>query len=902
VQRAELLKKVYALRDEFILKYHNRVFYGYQLEPSNKIIEAALFGQGKEFYIEISRQSGKTEMIVLTIEFLLLFVKDFYEEFGIELATEGWYVVIGAPQQEQGKTDFDRIKEYLLEPCKDFGISFSESNGTTLKLSNGNICYCFPVSPTANIESKTAHLILLEESQDIPDVEKNKKVIPMGTACVCKKTKLINSKGDYIDITMADSKVLGFSEEEGLIMNDVVNNHSSGLKSCVKITTNAGRILECSDDHPIMVKPRDTRRLEYLKARDTYEGLQVAIIDKNDVFLGKKRFFDARMIGMLIGDGSYRGKSLVRFCSCDKELLEYARKYPFKSYNSYTTKDGKLFEEGTIRGLAFEMRKIGLEGQTGKDKRLPESIQDYTREDVCALIGGLFDTDGCVSIEEDRRVRIKLSSSGDKLLWDVFYLLEKIGIHSRIYFAKAGKNSFGKNGHWNLVISEKISALRFINNIPLIVGYKKGLLERAKLILKRRKNKRQKDMTGLYFERIVKVEDIGTQRVYNLTALQTNNYFANNILTHNTNAPVIYIGTAGYTLCDFYRGLHSKDQENVFIYDCWEVIKQRRLAYENDGKEWHLSYENYIKRQILQKGEFNPEVKSQYFLEWQLEKGMFITESVFEGLLDKELLPVQECRDENVIVGMDVAKDSDVTFLTALKVRGYKEIHRKIPAVRNIEVSPEIRIAEGTYDPMLTNPVTKAVTESQSYFEEEVVRAPIYQVLNWFMINGALYQSQWEAVDAWLERWNVWKMNIDSTGSGDATGDYYLEKFNGWDYDMLKRYEKNNCRGTVRPVKFSAQSKNVMFVNLDIVIKEGRLVVPAKMGGFSETERMCFNRFRAEMLSALREWRGSLLNVRHPDKSKGESGDMLTDDSVDSLALTFFDPDASPEGLEIERF
>lgn len=507
------LEKIYKLRDRFMQQLYKRQLYDYQTQPSNKIIEMALTGQGKEIYIEFSRQSGKTTGVTDTINFLLIFINDFIKELKIPWAGQNWTAIIGAPQKDQAKTDFDRIKDGLELAAPIFNISFEESNGTTLKLSNGCTVHCFPISPTSHIESKTGHLLVFEEAQDILDAEADKKMTPMGAS---------------------------------------------------------------------------------------------------------------------------------------------------------------------------------------------------------------------------------------------------------------------------------------------------------------------------------------------------------------TNAPKIYIGTAGYKICQFYKGVNSGDQ-NAFVYPAPMIIAERRKRYEEDGNEWHLNYEKFINNEIMKKGEMNPEVQTQYFLKWQLEQGMWMTEERFKQCLVDEA-PVRECKDHPVLIGMDVAKESDVTFLTALRKIGQKKI-------------------------------TRTIYEDGA--KEIQVIAPVYQVLNWFMIRGVLYQDQWEAVDEWLERWNVSKMNIDSTGSGDSTADYYVKRYNGWDYDMLKYYETNKMRGTARPIKFTPQSKHTMYNNLDIAIKEGRLFIPAKLDGMTEQEIKCFNRFKAETLSALREWKGSLLNVRHPDKSKGEQGDIETDDSLDSIALPFYDIDLEPFDISI---
>jgi len=516
--KRKVLNKIFEARDRFVEEYFGIKFYPYQTEPSNAIIEAAINRDAEEFFIEISRQSGKTEAIVMTVVYLLTNIKGIFKALGIRLNTKGYYIGIFAPQKEQAKTDFDRIKSYLEKCGADFKVTFEESNGTTVRLSNGNTVYCFPVTPTAKIESKTVHLIISEESQDMPDVEFDKKVVPMGT---------------------------------------------------------------------------------------------------------------------------------------------------------------------------------------------------------------------------------------------------------------------------------------------------------------------------------------------------------------DTNACKVFIGTAGYRVCYFLRGIERGS--NVFKYDCWDVMKYKKERYEETKDSYHLNYENYIREQIRLKGESNPEIRTQYFLEWQLEKGMWMTESQFNKLVMPGYGLIRST-DEPVLVGMDVAKESDVTFVIVLKQEGQKEVIRS-ETVSNDDGEPEIV-------------ETKSVQ-------------PVWRVINWMMIRGVLYQDQLSMIDDFLNNYtNIVKFNIDSTGVGDPIADYYIKKYDGLDYDAYQEMERKGLRGVCKPVKFTPVNKHHMYLNYQLAINEGRFLLPGALDTMTLQEKACFKRFRMEAINCLREWKGNYLNVRHPDISKGEHGDIYTDDSQDAAALIFFDIDSQPNKFE----
>ena len=128
------------------------------------------------------RQSGKTETIVRTVEVLLIY---FCAMFGRPIR-----IGIFAPQREQAKTDFDRLKKALERPVvmNEFGLTFPESNQTTLNVfcrnANGEseengYCYVFPITANSHPESKTLDMAIYEEAQKIDDEERENKVDPM---------------------------------------------------------------------------------------------------------------------------------------------------------------------------------------------------------------------------------------------------------------------------------------------------------------------------------------------------------------------------------------------------------------------------------------------------------------------------------------------------------------------------------------------------------------------------------------------------------------------------------------------------------------------------------------------------------------------------------------------------
>ena len=159
-----------------------------------------------ELNFEYTRQSGKTTSIVHIVETIMIFVSKLFD-LPIEIG-------IFAPQKEQANTDFKRLKNALGKSRSDLIVvdhdanrkAKEESNAKTVTLGNGSSCYIFPVSATSNPESKTLHLIIIEEAQDTHDQIINEEVLPMGASTNAVIVRVGTAGEQYCDFYWAVQK------------------------------------------------------------------------------------------------------------------------------------------------------------------------------------------------------------------------------------------------------------------------------------------------------------------------------------------------------------------------------------------------------------------------------------------------------------------------------------------------------------------------------------------------------------------------------------------------------------------------------------------------------------------------------------------------------------------------
>lgn len=388
----------------------------------------------------------------------------------------------------------------------------------------------------------------------IPSVEQEEDVFGTLTAfgtggCVCAGTKIWTNDGNLINIEdlKPEMGIIGYKDNEGFSKEDITYWQPPTQKQCYRITTNTKRTLECSNDHPIYkligrdVRPT-TYNFDFVETETLKIGDTIGVIDEVPIF-GNQKMWNPRLIGWLIGDGSYGKDQTVKFSNCEPEILEPIEKtFTHTIGENYITKLGKQYKTLNLQGFTVPLRELGIYGQTKLQKTLPININTYTKEDICELLGGLFDTDGYVSLRKDKRnnnniIEISISQASENLLNEIRFLLQKLGIHGRMRERLPRDNKDRKikdvNSWYEFTIADSVSLLNFYKNIKLLPEEKKKRLDlipesyKDKPILNRYKK-------GVVLETITNVEDIGIKDIYNLTAGNTHTYIANGIITHNT--------------------------------------------------------------------------------------------------------------------------------------------------------------------------------------------------------------------------------------------------------------------------------------------------------------------------------------------------------------------------------
>lgn len=275
-----------------------------------------------------------------------------------------------------------------------------------------------------------------------------------------------------------------------------------------------------------------------------------------------------------------------------------------------------------------------------------------------------------------------------------------------------------------------------------------------------------------------------------------------------TNAPRVFIGTAGTQICYFYRLI----QEGVaVVLDFDKIAEQKRKVYEITKKPIHLIYEQSIRQEIEKYGRESDEIRRPYYLEWLIGTGQFTTAEELEAMIDpdRKRRTYQE-KTHECFAGVDTAKHPDSTVVTIVRWNAEKKIK---------------------------------------------------ELINWLELRGDNYKDQYDIISQFLSNYKVVAVALDSTGQGDFMPDMF-ERESQW-------VDENS--GLYR-VKFSAVSKDQIYKNLKVTIKELLTTLPLLDTKESGT-------FKMQMLDLQQEYKGQLLSVAHPDDPNAH------DDYPDSWAL-----------------
>lgn len=237
------------LVDKIVLFMHELIgfeLFPYQIDFAKRLIESVIINDGEEVTALFSRQSGKSEAVADVVAALMILLPKLAIMYPTILGKfkNGFWVGMFAPTDDQVETLFsrcvtrltsERATEMLLDPELD-DLAEGKGKKVTLKKS-GSMCRMQTANPRAKIESKSYHLIIVDEAQDTDDYVVRKSIHPMGAfynATLCKTGTPTTRKGDFY-------KAIQHNKRRATKRGHRVNHFEADWKYCAKHNKNYDR-------------------------------------------------------------------------------------------------------------------------------------------------------------------------------------------------------------------------------------------------------------------------------------------------------------------------------------------------------------------------------------------------------------------------------------------------------------------------------------------------------------------------------------------------------------------------------------------------------------------------------------------------------------------------------------
>jgi len=203
----------------FLPELCNVSLYTYQQELADRIFFSLLYGDAEEVTVETARQVGKSESLAdVSATMMVLFPKlaALYPDDPV-IKKFRWGVMIGCfgPTDYQAETIFSRIEsrltsEHAKEILEDPEINDeAHVSGKLITLRSGSFCRMQTANPKAKIESKTYHVIIIDEAQDADSETVRRRIHPMLTAVggsIFKIGTPTSHKSDYYEALLRNRR------------------------------------------------------------------------------------------------------------------------------------------------------------------------------------------------------------------------------------------------------------------------------------------------------------------------------------------------------------------------------------------------------------------------------------------------------------------------------------------------------------------------------------------------------------------------------------------------------------------------------------------------------------------------------------------------------------------------
>lgn len=375
----------------------------YQVPFSRRIMESVIIGDGEEITALAARQSGKSEVIANTCSTLMVLLPRLAVIYPDLLGKfkDGFWIGLFAPTEGQAETLFGRTvsrltSERAVEIMGDPEIddiaarTVGVTKGIRLKKS-GSTLMMMTANPRAKIESKSFHLVIVDECQEADDFVVTKSIAPMlayyaGTM-VKTGTPTTSKNNFYRSIQLNRRRQTSRGARQ--------NHYQWDYKDVSKVNENYAkfirkeilRIGEDSDEFQMCVAP-DTRvltdDLRHIPASDVTVGTRLVGFDEEPSAPGKHRQFQPAVVEAV---------SRPVLPSYRVTLSDGTQVTASEEHRWLVSTAGRRTVWKATKDLVLTDRLIKV-----------SEVWQQDRSYEAAYLAGMFDGEGCLTIRPDGKI------------------------------------------------------------------------------------------------------------------------------------------------------------------------------------------------------------------------------------------------------------------------------------------------------------------------------------------------------------------------------------------------------------------------------------------------------------------------------------------------------------------
>lgn len=264
------------------------------------------------------------------------------------------------------------------------------------------------------------------------------------------------------------------------------------------------------------------------------------------------------------------------------------------------------------------------------------------------------------------------------------------------------------------------------------------------------------------------------------------------------NGTKVFTGTPNRFKNFFYNSIRfnkarqtkARQRQNHFEYNYKEVIK------------YNPDYKKFVMKERARLGEDSDEFQMSYMCKWMLEQGMFVTEDRLDDLGDPGMGLVRTWYRDPIVIGIDPARTTDSTVLTAMWVDW-------------------------------NNP------DQFGYFE--------HRILNWMEIHNKPWEEQYALMYDFISSYNVLRIGVDAQGMGGPVAERIRVMFPEVDVVSCTSDSKNQ----------SERWKHLL-----AIIEQGNFVYPASSAA---RKTRVWKRFKQQMVDLEKKFQGPYMLAEAPD-------------------------------------